>query len=92
MSVAWLCGAFTGSLLTLGGFIHVTQQSRPHLPRLFCGLPLHLTFFVTARCNAKCKHCFYWDSLNKGQTDHFFGGDRQGRLVDEARDVDRSPG
>ncbi len=43
----------------------------PHLPRLFNkrGLPLHLTFFVTARCNAKCKHCFYWDSLNKGQTD-----------------------
>lgn len=24
---------------------------------------------MTARCNAKCKHCFYWDSLNKGQTD-----------------------
>ncbi len=43
----------------------------PHLPRLFNkrGLPLHLTFFVTARCNAKCRHCFYWDSLNKGQTD-----------------------
>jgi radical SAM protein with 4Fe4S-binding SPASM domain len=28
-----------------------------------------LTFFVTARCNAVCKHCFYWDSLNKGQRD-----------------------
>jgi radical SAM protein with 4Fe4S-binding SPASM domain len=41
----------------------------PHLPRLIDkrGLPLHLTFFVTARCNALCKHCFYWDSLNKGQ-------------------------
>ena len=41
----------------------------PHLPRLANkrGLPLHLTFFVTARCNALCKHCFYWDSLNKGQ-------------------------
>lgn len=43
----------------------------PHLPRLINknGLPLHLTFFVTARCNAVCKHCFYHDSLNKGQTD-----------------------
>lgn len=43
----------------------------PHLPRLVSkrGLPLHLTFFVTARCNALCKHCFYWDSLNKGQTE-----------------------
>lgn len=41
----------------------------PHLPRLASkrGLPLHLTFFVTARCNALCKHCFYWDSLNQGQ-------------------------
>lgn len=40
-----------------------------HLPRLWSkrGLPLHLTFFVTARCNAVCKHCFYWDSLNQGQ-------------------------
>lgn len=43
----------------------------PHLPRLINkrGLPLHLTFFVTARCNAICRHCFYHDSLNKGQTD-----------------------
>ena len=43
----------------------------PHLPRLINkrGLPLHLTFFVTARCNALCKHCFYWDSLNKGQSE-----------------------
>lgn len=41
----------------------------PHLPRLVSkrGLPLHLTFFVTARCNALCKHCFYWESLNQGQ-------------------------
>ena len=39
----------------------------PHLPRLINknGPPLHLTFFVTARCNAVCKHCFYHDSLNK---------------------------
>ena len=43
----------------------------PHLPRILDkrGLPLHLTFFVTARCNALCKHCFYWESLNKGQRD-----------------------
>src|SRR3989338_1105886 len=24
-----------------------------------------LTFFVTTKCNAKCKHCFYWESLNQ---------------------------
>jgi glycosyltransferase involved in cell wall biosynthesis len=29
VSVAWLGGAITGTLLTIGGFIHVTQQSRP---------------------------------------------------------------
>ena len=27
--------------------------------------PLHLTHFVTSRCNARCGHCFYWKSLNK---------------------------
>ncbi len=24
----------------------------------------NLTFFITTRCNSKCKHCFYWKSLN----------------------------
>ena len=28
-------------------------------------MPLHLTFFVTGRCNARCKMCFYWKELNK---------------------------
>jgi len=28
-------------------------------------LPEHITFFITNRCNLKCKHCFYWDKLNK---------------------------
>ena len=25
----------------------------------------YVIFFVTNRCNAKCKHCFYWQNLNK---------------------------
>ncbi|PJE70154.1 hypothetical protein COU97_01160 [Candidatus Shapirobacteria bacterium CG10_big_fil_rev_8_21_14_0_10_48_15] len=25
--------------------------------------PIILTFFVTNRCNARCKHCFYWQDL-----------------------------
>jgi MoaA/NifB/PqqE/SkfB family radical SAM enzyme len=25
----------------------------------------YVIFFVTYRCNAKCKHCFYWQNLNK---------------------------
>lgn len=28
------------------------------------GLPLQLVFFVTARCNANCRHCFYRSHLN----------------------------
>lgn len=26
--------------------------------------PKSLIFFITNRCNAKCKHCFYWKKLN----------------------------
>ena len=29
------------------------------------GLPVHFTFFVTAKCNSVCKTCFYWDNLNQ---------------------------
>jgi len=27
----------------------------------------YLIYFVTNRCNAKCKHCFYWNNLNKNE-------------------------
>lgn len=27
--------------------------------------PAELIFFVTTRCNAHCRHCFYWQELNK---------------------------
>jgi len=26
-----------------------------------------ITFFITTKCNSKCKHCFYWKSLNKNE-------------------------
>ncbi|MFA5318151.1 MAG: radical SAM/SPASM domain-containing protein [Patescibacteria group bacterium] len=26
----------------------------------------YVIFFVTNRCNSKCKHCFYWQELNSG--------------------------
>ena len=26
--------------------------------------PMAMIYFVTKRCNAKCAHCFYWESLN----------------------------
>jgi len=30
-------------------------------------LPLAMTFFVTNKCNARCKHCFYWKELSKNK-------------------------
>ena len=27
-------------------------------------MPEYVTFFVTNRCNCKCKHCFFWKELN----------------------------
>lgn len=28
--------------------------------------PLHLTLFVTGRCNARCRHCFHWKEVAAG--------------------------
>ncbi len=30
------------------------------------GPPLHLTVFVTGRCNARCRHCFHWREVEQG--------------------------
>lgn len=29
----------------------------------FTKTPTYLMFFITSRCNAKCRHCFYWESI-----------------------------
>jgi MoaA/NifB/PqqE/SkfB family radical SAM enzyme len=29
--------------------------------------PLMLILYITNRCNARCKHCFYWQSINNAQ-------------------------
>lgn len=29
----------------------------------FNRFPSHLVLFVTARCNARCRHCFYWQNI-----------------------------
>jgi MoaA/NifB/PqqE/SkfB family radical SAM enzyme len=31
---------------------------------LFHNGPLFFTFFITSKCNANCKHCFYWHRIN----------------------------
>jgi radical SAM protein with 4Fe4S-binding SPASM domain len=37
------------------------------IPRVFFKgrRPLHLTFFITNRCDSKCVHCFYREELNR---------------------------
>ena len=39
-----------------------------HIPKIFIkrnALPLYLTYFVTHKCNLKCRHCFFWKEINK---------------------------
>ena len=37
------------------------------LPRVFHhkGDPLQFIFFITSKCNLRCRHCFYAENLNK---------------------------
>lgn len=40
-----------------------------HVIKIFKGIfqkePPYLIFFITSKCNSRCKTCFYWKSLNK---------------------------
>ncbi len=31
--------------------------------------PTSIVFFITGRCNLRCKHCFYWKELNQKKTE-----------------------
>ena len=31
---------------------------------VFSSYPSHLILYVTSRCNARCKHCFYWKEID----------------------------
>ena len=33
----------------------------------FSKYPSYLILFVTARCNARCKHCFYWEEIESSK-------------------------
>lgn len=35
---------------------------------LFSKTPTYLIFYVTARCNARCKMCFYWRNIDQAKT------------------------
>nr|MDO8116297.1 glycosyltransferase [Candidatus Sigynarchaeota archaeon] len=60
------------SLITLGTF-------------LFHKLPSHLVLFVTARCNYKCSHCFYWEKITSSHH-----GSSNELLINEIKDISRS--
>lgn len=46
--------------------------------------PAELIFFVTTRCNARCRHCFYWRELNKKIKEEL--------SLDEIKKISRSMG
>ncbi|MBI5434263.1 MAG: radical SAM protein [Planctomycetes bacterium] len=46
------------------------------------GPPLHLTVFVTGRCNARCRHCFHWREVAAGVAGP--SAEQLGKLADSA--------
>ena len=42
--------------------------------------PSHLILYVTARCNARCKHCFYWEEINSAKKDNELSLDEINRI------------
>lgn len=48
-----------------------TTEYIKFLPRMFykAGMPVQLIFFVTSKCNCRCRHCFYWQELGNSTKD-----------------------
>jgi MoaA/NifB/PqqE/SkfB family radical SAM enzyme len=42
---------------------NVVVDAANFLRSYFSGRPSYLIFFITAVCNARCKHCFYWAEI-----------------------------
>ena len=40
----------------MGSFLRLARAA-------FGKTPFHLVFFVTSKCNARCRYCFYWDQI-----------------------------
>lgn len=47
------------------------RRFAPFVPRMLLkrGRPIHLTYFVTARCPLRCRHCFYHQELSTDDRD-----------------------
>ena len=55
-------GAFTGKEIT-PGLLASARSAVPYRVWANGDFPQWLIFFVTARCNARCSMCFYWDEI-----------------------------
>ena len=44
--------------------IRLLDQALCYITCLIRGGPNYLIFFVTARCNLRCPHCFYLEEIN----------------------------
>ncbi len=54
--------------------------------------PVHLILFITDHCNAKCGTCFYWQSLNQGESLKIEQVERISAAMDEMVWLDLSGG
>jgi len=45
------------------------------------GRPSYLIYFVTAACNARCRHCFYWKEISSADTSRELSLDEIGKLA-----------
>lgn len=51
-------------------------QGKKMIKQFYCYLkknslekPIDYIIFITSRCNSRCRHCFYWQNLNRTSTD-----------------------
>ncbi len=74
MGMALVAGTVSGKLAVLFKNLQQKVKSTIHsvsvLKKLAWqnGLPVSLIHFLTARCNLRCKHCFYKETLNAPST------------------------
>lgn len=49
--------------------LKLSHIARYALCKNFLKKPIYLIFFITNRCNSRCRHCFYWGNLNHHTTE-----------------------
>jgi len=49
-------------------FLRLAKHARSFYNGVFHNAPIQVTLFVTARCNIRCKMCFYWEPVETKNT------------------------